>query len=231
MPIHEEVLGSANAVAERAACLIAVAAREAVAERGRFIFALSGGRTPGAMLRALAAEDVPWDGLRLVQVDERVAPEGHADRNLTLLRSSLLDRAPLHADQIYPMPVEESDLDGAAADYARVLTGLAGAPPELDLVHLGLGADGHTASLVPGDPVLDVRDADVALTQPYQGLRRMTLTLPVLDRARRVLWVVTGSDKAEALARLRRGDAGIPAGHVDSARATLLTDAEAAGRR
>ena len=227
--IREEVLAGANTVAERAAAIVAEAAREAVAARGRFVFAVSGGRTPATMLRALAAEDVPWEGVRVVQVDERVAPEGHADRNLGLLRSSLLEHAPVQADQVYPMPVEEADLDAAASDYARLLTGLAGAPPEIDLVHLGLGADGHTASLVPGDAALAVKDADVAVTGPYQGRRRMTLTFPALDRARRVLWLVTGAEKAEVLEKLRRGDASIPAARVRRERALLLADAAAAG--
>jgi 6-phosphogluconolactonase len=227
--IREQVLAGANAAAERAAAIVAEAAREAVAARGRFVFAVSGGRTPATMLRALAAEDVPWEGVRVVQVDERVAPEGHADRNLGLLRSSLLEHAPVQADQVYPMPVEEADLDAAASDYARLLTGLAGAPPEIDLVHLGLGADGHTASLVPGDAALAVKDADVAVTGPYQGRRRMTLTFPALDRARRVLWLVTGAEKAEVLEKLRRGDASIPAARVRRERALLLADAAAAG--
>jgi 6-phosphogluconolactonase len=227
--IREQVLAGANAAAERAAAIVAEAAREAVAARGRFVFAVSGGRTPATMLRALAAEDVPWEGVRVVQVDERVAPEGHADRNLGLLRSSLLEHAPVQVDQVYPMPVEEADLDAAASDYARLLTGLAGAPPEIDLVHLGLGADGHTASLVPGDAALAVKDADVAVTGPYQGRRRMTLTFPALDRARRVLWLVTGAEKAEVLEKLRRGDASIPAARVRRERALLLADAAAAG--
>jgi len=128
-PIREQVLDGANAVAERAAAIVAEAAREAVAARGRFILALSGGRTPGAMLRALAAEDMPWEGLRVVQVDERVAPEGHSDRNLGLLRSSLLEHAPVDEEQVLPMPVEEPDLDAAAAEYARLLSDLAGVRP------------------------------------------------------------------------------------------------------
>jgi 6-phosphogluconolactonase len=229
--MREEVFEGANEVAERAAAVGAAAAREAVAARGRFVFAVSGGRTPATMLRALAAEDVPWDGLRVVQVDERVAPDGHSDRNLGMLRASLLEHAPVREDQVYPMPVEEADLDAAAAGYTRILTGLAGAPAELDLVHLGLGADGHTASLVPGDDALEVADADVAVTGVYQGRRRMTLTFPVLDRARQVLWLVTGAEKAEALQKLRRGEAAIPAGRVSPERALLLADSDAAGAK
>ena len=222
-----EVLADSDAVAKRAAAVIAEAARAAAA-RGRFVMAVSGGHTPWAMLRAFADEDVPWQILHVVQVDERVAPSGDPDRNLTHLRESLLAHAPLRPEQIHAMPVEETDLSAAAVGYAATLRELAGEPPQLDLVHLGLGPDGHTASLVPGDPALDVRDADVALAGPYQGRRRMTLTYPVIGRARRILWVITGADKASALPRLVAGDAGIPAGRVPQDRAILLADPAAA---
>jgi 6-phosphogluconolactonase len=224
-----DVLADADAVARRGAALIAAEARAAVGERGRFVMAVSGGRTPWQMLRILADEDVPWSGVHIVQVDERVAPAGHPHRNLTHLQESLLARVPLRPEQIHAMPVEDRDLAAAAARYARTLREVAGSPPVLDLVHLGLGPDGHTASLVPGDAVLDVADVAVAPTGVYQGTRRMTLTYPVLDRARRVLWVVTGSDKAEPLDRLRRGDASIPAGRVRQDRALILADRIAAG--
>ena len=222
-----EVLADSDAVAKRAAAVIAEAARAAAA-RGRFVMAVSGGHTPWAMLRAFADEDVPWQILHVVQVDERVAPSGDPDRNLTHLRESLLAHAPLRPEQIHAMPVEETDLSAAAVGYAATLRELAGEPPQLDLVHLGLGPDGHTASLVPGDPALDVRDADVALAGPYQGRRRMTLTYPVIGRARRILWVITGADKSSALQRLVGGDAGIPAGRVPQDRAILLADRAAA---
>jgi 6-phosphogluconolactonase len=200
----------------------------AVSSRGRFIMAVSGGRTPWLMLRALADEQLPWENVHVVQVDERVAPEGDPDRNLVHLRESLLAHAPLLPNQIHAMPVEASDLDRAAGQYAALLRDVAGSPPALDLVHLGLGADGHTASLVPGDPVLDVLEADVAMTRPYQGRRRMTLTFPLINRSRRVLWLVTGREKAAALARLRDKDASIPASRVRQDRALALVDAEAA---
>jgi 6-phosphogluconolactonase len=223
-----EILADIDAVARRAAAIVAAEAREAVAARGRFTLAVSGGRTPWLMLRALAGEDVPWGGLHLFQVDERVAPDRDPDRNWTHLRESLLDRAPLRPDQAHAMPVESPDLGAAAARYAQTLGEMAGQPPVLDLVHLGLGPDGHTASLVPGDPVLDVTDADVAITGVYQGRRRMTLTYPVLNRARRVLWVVTGGEKAGMLGRLSAGDASIPAGRVRQEGALVLTDRAAA---
>jgi 6-phosphogluconolactonase len=223
-----EVLDDADAVAEEAAAIIATDARIAVAARGRFVVAVSGGHTPWVMLRALADMEVPWDGVQIVQVDERVAPEGDADRNLTHLRESLIAHAPLRPEQVHAMPVESPDLEAAAARYAETLRGIAGTPPVLDLVHLGLGPDGHTASLVPRDPVLGVADADVAITAPYQGRRRMTLTYPALNRARRVLWVVTGNEKAGMLVRLRDADRSIPAGRVRSDLALVLADRAAA---
>jgi 6-phosphogluconolactonase len=223
-----KVLADAAAVAQEAAAIIAAEARVAVAARGRFIVAVSGGHTPWQMLRALAGEEVPWEGVHVVQVDERVAPAGHPDRNLTHLRESLLAHTPLRPEQIYAMPVELPDLEAAAKRYALTLQGIAGSPPVLNLVHLGLGPDGHTASLVPGDPVLDVTDADVALTGVYQGRRRMTLTYPILNRSRRILWVVTRSEKAGMLVRLRDGDTSIPAGRVRQDQALVLADRAAA---
>ena len=215
-------------VARKGAAVIAGDARAAVAARGRFIVAVSGGRTPWLMLRALANEQLPWENVHIVQVDERVAPAGDPDRNLTHLRASLLDHAPLAPDHIHAMPVEAPDLARAAAQYAATLQDLAGLPPVLDLVHLGLGPDGHTASLVPGDPVLDVTDADVAVTQAYQGRRRMTLTFPIINRSRRVLWLVTGHEKAGTLVRLRDSDPSIPASRVRQDRALILADRAAA---
>jgi 6-phosphogluconolactonase len=224
-----EVLADAEAVTQEAAAIIAVEARAAIAARGRFVMAVSGGHTPWLMLRALAGEKIQWEGVHVVQVDERVAPAGDPDRNLTHLRESLLAQAPLRPEQIHAMPVEEQDLAAAAARYALTLRKIAGAPPVLDLAHLGLGPDGHTASLVPGDPVLSVTDEDVALTGLYQGRRRMTLTYPILNRSRRILWLVTGSEKVGMLARLRDGDVSIPAGRVRQEHALVLADRAAAG--
>jgi 6-phosphogluconolactonase len=215
-------------VAREGAAIIAADARAAVSSRGRFIMAVSGGRTPWLMLRALAREQLPWEHVHVVQVDERVAPAGDPDRNLTHLRESLLDHAPLPPGHIHAMPVDVPDLNRAASEYAAILQELAGTPPALDLVHLGLGADGHTASLVPGDPVLDVTGADVAVTRPYQGRRRMTLTFPMLNRSRRVMWLVTGREKARALVRLRDRDLSIPASRVRQDRALILADRPAA---
>jgi 6-phosphogluconolactonase len=225
-----QVLDDADAVAKEAAKIIAAEARDAVAARGRFIMAVSGGHTPWQMLRALASENVPWKGVHLVQVDERIAPAGDPDRNLTHLRESLLEHSPLAEEQIHAMAVEEADIEGAALRYAHTLAQIAGTPPVLDLAHLGLGPDGHTASLVPNDPVLGVVDRDVALSGVYMKRRRMTLTYPILNRSRRILWVVTGAQKVAMLPRLRAADASIPAGRVHQENALVLADRAAAAK-
>jgi 6-phosphogluconolactonase len=173
-----------------------------------------------AMFAELAREDFPWDQTTIYQVDERVAPAGDTDRNLTHQQASLPAVA---VARLRPMPVEDADLDGAANRYAQSL------PDRFDLIHLGLGPDGHTASLVPGDPVLDVTDRDVALTQPYMGYRRMTFTYPVIDRALAVLWLVTGADKRQAFQGLCHQDRSIPSGRVAAGHALILADAQVAG--
>jgi len=200
-----------------AAQLIAETAWAALTERDRCALALSGGRSPLPMFEALAMADLPWDRISVYQVDERVAPAGHADRNLT----ALADRLPAGID-LRPMPVEGADLETAADAYAR------GLPERFDLVHLGIGDDGHTASLVPDDPVLAVRDRDVAITGAYRGRRRMTLTFPVLSRAGLVLWLALGVRKRPMLIRLRHGDPTIPATHIRSARQVVVCDEAAA---
>ena len=224
-----QVLADAEDVANAGAAFIADAARAAIEARGRFLFAVSGGRTPWVMLRAMAHESLAWDAIHVFQVDERVAPAGDPDRNLTHLRESLLANAPLPPENIHAMPVEQDDLAAASAAYGRTLQASAGDPPVLDLIHLGLGPDGHTASLVPGDPVLKVDDRFVGTTAPYQGHPRMTLTYPVLNRARQIVFVVTGDEKVDALARLVRHDPSIPAGRVRPDNATILADRAAAG--
>jgi 6-phosphogluconolactonase len=228
--MNVEVYADADAVANTAAGLIATMARDAVADRGRFVMAVSGGHTPWQMLRALAREDLPWKGIHVVQVDERIAPAGDPDRNFTHLRESLLEHAPLPETQIYAMPVQESDIEAAARQYARTLEQIAGTPPLLDLAHLGLGPDGHTASLVPNDPVLSVSDRDVGVTGIYMERRRMTLTYPLLNRSRRVLWLVTGAEKAATLPRLLAADPTIPAGRVRQHQALVIADRAAAGK-
>ena len=223
-----QVRGDALTAARAAARFVAECARRAVAERGKCAVAFSGGSTPLAMLGALAAEDLPWRQLHVFQVDERAAPEGDGERNLTPLQEALLGNTPLTADALHPMPVDTADLESAAHDYALELAAATDSSMILDLVHLGLGDDGHTASLVPGDSALEVMDRDVAVSGVYRGYRRMTLTLPMLNRARRRLWLVTGASKSEMLKRLRDADASIPAGRVRAERAVLLADRAAA---
>ena len=226
-----EVLKDADAVALRASAIIAEQARAAVAARGRFLIVVSGGHTPWVMLRELAKEQVPWEGVHVFQVDERIAPAGDPDRNLTHLRESLLSHAPIDPAHIYAMPVEKPESDAAAAEYARTLETLARSPPVIDLVHLGLGPDGHTASLIPNDPVLHVMHRDVAVTGVHQGRKRMTLTYPVIDRARQILWVVTGEEKVKALSELEKGNKSIPGGRIRRDGALVLADEAAAGKR
>jgi 6-phosphogluconolactonase len=228
--VNIKVYPDEDVVAGKAAAIIADTARAAVTSRGRFIMAVSGGRTPWLMLRALARNELPWRQVHVFQVDERLAPAGDPDRNLAHLRESLLDHAQLPHDHVHAMPVEAAEIDRAAEQYARTLRDVAGSPPVLDLIHLGLGPDGHTASLVPGDPVLDVTDADVAVTASYRGRRRMTLTFPIINRSRLLLWLVTGGEKAEALARLRDGDRSIPGSRVRQNGALVLADRAAAAR-
>jgi 6-phosphogluconolactonase len=219
--IDLEVCADEKAAARRAAELIAAVGAAAVAERNVFSLAMSGGRTPWAMLAILGEiEQMPWPNAELFQVDERLASPGSEDRNLTHM---VLGLSMDHQSTLRPMPVTQRDLDGAARNYENTL------PDPLDCVHLGLGPDGHTASLVPDDPVLEVGDRRVALTETaYQGHYRMTLTYPALDAARQIIWLVTGPKKVEPLAKLLAGDASIPAGRVENANMTVVADAAAA---
>lgn len=219
-----ESLDSPEALAARAAEHIAQHIRASVATRGRCLMALSGGTEPWAAFGALAAMPLPWHAVHVLQVDERAAPAGHHERNWTHLEQTLLSRVAIPQAHCHPMPVEEESLERGAQRYAETLARLAGTPAVLDLVHLGLGDDGHTASLVPGDPVLDLASADVGVTAPYRGWRRMTLTFPAINRARFILWLVGGRNKAQALSQLLAGDRGIPAGRVRRDNALLLTE-------
>lgn len=213
------VFEDAGELAAAAARHLASRARTAAASGGAVHLALSGGRSPWAMVAHLTSLSVPWERTTMWQVDERVLPAGDPGRNLTHLGEALGGQAA----RLRPMPVEEADLDAAAARYAR------GLPERFDVVHLGLGPDGHTASLVPADPVLGIDDRLVALTSaPYQGSRRMTLTYPALGRADEILWLVEGEDKRAALAALLAGDTSIPAGRVVAGRSLVMADRAAA---
>jgi len=217
--ITTEVVSDTAELARRAAEHVAAAARAAVAARGVFTFAVSGGRTPWAMFAELARESVPWAQVEIYQADERVAPDGDPDRNLTHLREALGSAPAI----VHPMPVTAADLTVAAGSYGAQL------PSAFDLVHLGLGPDGHTASLVPGDPVLSLTGARVGVTQPYLGHRRMTLTYPALDAAREIMWLIAGADKQVPLRQLYARDVSIPGARVSTTKQVVFADVAAAG--
>jgi 6-phosphogluconolactonase len=220
MAIDLEVVESDRAAARRAAELIAAAGQRAVADHGSFSFAMSGGRSPWAMLAILGdLEEMPWAETELFQVDERIASPGSEDRNLTHM---VLGLSMDHQSALRPMPVTNRDLDAAAHEYDTSL------PDRIDLVHLGLGPDGHTASLVPGDPVLEVDDKRVSVTtNEYQGHRRMTLTYPALAEAREIIWLVTGEEKRDPLRKLLAADPSIPAGRVRNESMFVVADSAA----
>jgi 6-phosphogluconolactonase len=225
--IEVEILPGTEAVATRAADLVVERLARAVADRMVATLAVSGGETPLPFLAQLAERKVQWEAVHVFQVDERVAPSGHEDRNLTGLRAVLLDRVPIPAENVHPMPVEAEDLEAAAAAYADEVRSLTAPVGGLDVVHLGLGDDGHTASWPPGDPVVDSA-ADVAAIGPFNGRRRMTLTPPAVNRAGWIMWQIEGAAKAPMVARLLAGDPALPAAHVRRHAVTLLADAPAA---
>lgn len=228
--LEPQVFPDAETASGAAAGYIASCVRRLLEKQAQFLLALSGGRTPGRMFNHLAAEQLPWNRVHLLQADERVAPAGAAERSLTGLQLNLLMQANLPKPELHAMPVEMADLEAGARAYAHTLEQLGGTPPVLDLVQLGLGSDGHTASLVPGDAALTVMDQDVAVTGTYKGCSRMTLTFPLINRARHVLWLVTGTEKAEMLARLVAGDSSVPAGRISRERAVVFADQESAAQ-
>ena len=228
--MQTDILASPEAAAAAAASFIANAARQAIKERDFFAFAVSGGHSPWIMLRELGEEKLEWSKIHVFQVDERIAPKGDDDRNLTHLKESLLATAPIDPQNIYAMPVDHEDINKAAAEYGETLASVCGSPVKLDLVHLGLGPDGHTASLVPNDTVLEVTDRDVAVTGgTYQGRQRMTLTYPCINRARQVMWLVTGATKQPVFPKLQAGDPSIPGGRIEQEHAVLIADRDATG--
>lgn len=200
---------------------------EAIHARDQFLVALSGGSTPWNMLRDFSQRDLTWQAVSVFQVDERIAPDGDESRNLVHLNRTLVEPAGLPAENLHAMRVIDEDLEIAAAGYEHELAAIAGEPPILDVVHLGLGEDGHTASLIPGDTALKVNDHNVAITAPYKGHQRMTLTYATINRARHIMWLVTGTTKAAMLNRMIRADRQIPAGLISQQQATVIADAAA----
>jgi 6-phosphogluconolactonase len=230
MSLKTEIFPSADQVAEKAAAYLEQLIRETLTQKKTFSMAISGGRTPWEMLKILSKASLPWQRVNLFQVDERVAADGHADRNLTQLFQALEGSPLVTRLRIFPMPVTAEDLDVASQDYSQLIQEITEGEG-LDLIHLGMGSDGHTASLVPGDGVLEVSNRDVACTeQLYQGRIRMTLTYPLLNSAKRILWIVTGVEKQEMVQRLLKQDTSIPAGAVNQANALLMADQAAFGK-
>ena len=223
-----EIFNNSDEVAEKAAQYIEEKIRTAILTKGSFTMAISGGKTPWQMLKILAKAKLRWEKVFLFQVDERVAPDGNEERNLTQLFKSIEGSGIMTRINVFPMHVISENLEEETKAYAEAIEKVA-ENGELDLIHLGMGSDGHTASLIPGDSVCEVAGAAIAMTtQPYQGRMRMTMTYPLINRAKEILWLVTGEEKAEMLQRLLQQDPSIPAGKVNPTHATIFADKAAA---
>jgi 6-phosphogluconolactonase len=218
------VEADADAAAARAALEIANACEAALDERNVALIALSGGRTPWRMIETLRSCVLGWSDIHVAQVDERIVPASDERRTLTQLEALLVHEGPLSRDNLLDMPVGATDLDAAARSYQEILESIGGTPLRFDVVQLGLGIDGHTASLTPGDPILDKDATDVAISAEYQGTRRMTLTAPALSRARQRIWLVTGTEKATRLRELMDGTAAIPANRIERRGTLVIAD-------
>jgi 6-phosphogluconolactonase len=211
--------------AARAADVTAAELTQALRLRPRATLAVSGGRSPKSYFVELSKRNVAWDRITILQVDEREVPEGSPERNLTDQIKSFGD---LDAHWL-PLPVSAADDPRALKAFVEDLRSDAGNPPVIDVIHLGLGADGHTASLVPGDPVLEERRHVIARTALYNGTHRLTLTEPVLSRAGLILWLVAGEDKADATQKLLAGDPSIPGSLVKAEHQILLATPDVFG--
>jgi 6-phosphogluconolactonase len=226
-PVQIERYANIGELTRAAAELIAEDCRRVLAERpDSYTLGLSGGKTPPLMFDALVGLPMPWHRVHVFQVDERVAPAGSEDRNFTQLSDRLLAHVEIPGENVHPMPVESDDLELACRRYEEAMRRVTSGAP-LDLLQLGLGDDGHTASLAPGDPILDVSDRDVWHVESFNGLPRMSLTLPLINRARRIVWLATGSARADMCRRLVSGDPTIPSGRVENDGIVLLVDADA----
>jgi 6-phosphogluconolactonase len=233
------VVPDPDTLSEEAARRFATQAREAVGTHGRFSVALSGGSTPQGLYHRLSQpayrDQIPWDGVHLFWGDERCVPPDHPESNYRLARDTLIAHVPIPPDQVHRMPGEEEPAAAARA-YARALEDFfCGPHPRFDLVLLGLGADGHTASLFPGSLALEETERLVVPVEAEYGSRptcRLTLTLPALRAARHVLFLVAGAGKAPILARALTEDVGeMPAARVvpTAGEVTWLVDEAATG--
>ncbi len=224
----EWIASKNTATAESAAAqFIAARLAAAIAGRGQATLAISGGRTPWGLLTRLAGHALDWKAVRLFQVDERIVAADDAARNWKhFLRTALATRIP--STNHHPMPVEIADAKQAASQYAQLLIRHCGRPPALDVVHLGIGADGHTASLFAGDALLQERQRLVGVSAIYDGHARLSMTLPVLNHAGCIVWYVTGTERKHSVSRLFAADPDIPASQVKRTHAVCFTDLEAA---
>jgi 6-phosphogluconolactonase len=229
------VLRTADDVADAAAQAFVQATRTAAAARARAFVALPGGSTPLPSFALLAGpyrDRVPWDLVELYWADERAVGPDDPKSNYRAAKEAFLDHVPVDAAHVHRMMAEAADLDSGARRYEEELEDVPTNPdglPVFDLVWLGMGADGHTASLCPNESSLAVTDRLVVATWPAgYDTARLTLTYPVLNAAREVLFVVTGAEKAATVAAVRAG-ADLPATRVRAARTTWLLDAAAAG--
>lgn len=201
--------------------------RALAARTSDYVLGLSGGHTPQLMFHALADLPMPWSRVHIFQVDERVAAAGSEDRNLTHLTDCLLAHVEIPIANVHPMPVESDNLPSACRHYEVELQRVTGGAP-IDLLQLGLGDDGHTASLPPDNPILEVRDLAIWHVETFNGLPRMSMTYPLINTAKRIVWLVVGAAKAEMCRRLVASDRTIPASRVAQDNAVLLADGEAA---
>ena len=224
-PVNIVVSPDKEQTAIAAAKFIEQSAMAAIKERGQFSLAVSGGSTPRRMLELLSeSELIDWSNVHLFQVDERVAPDGHSDRNATMLQETLLRDGTRSAGllkQVWLMPVNAAD---PVAEYQSTLESVCKSPPTIDLIQLGLGDDGHTASLVPGDQVCEITDTDISMTSEYKGRRRLTMTRPILERGRAQLWLIAGENKQDAMKTFVSGEKSIPANLFDHNNATVMCD-------
>jgi len=220
-----EVYATPAAAAARAAALVKDCIESAIAGRGLAAIALSGGKTPVGMLSELASAPIDWPRVHVFQVDERLVGEHDTRRNWRVIRAAF-ERSGLPASHLHAMPLDAASPEAGAREYARELRAAVGTPSVLDAVHLGLGEDGHTASLFPGDAAVDAA-GEIALSGIHDGMRRMTLTLETINRARARIWLVTGPAKRAIVKRLLEPGAGLIASRVRSAESILVLDREA----